>query len=264
MAQRSQFWNTSGVGDGPGPAPAGYTLDNWRDLFYDAFGDGVTGAGSRLAVSGAASPLTVGTGSAFAYGFYYENDSALSLPVTTPAATTGGHVVLELSWSAQTVRAKVVQNTSGNTAIPALVQTPGTTYQIRLASYQITNTGVITLTDARPLPTIIGSGLRLGGSASVPGTSGTTTYSSPTLTPQVGVVASTNALSPGGQNQVITFARPFASTPIITGLVSSNDSVTLSATASTTGLLVRLMNTSGSTIAAGQVTISFRVEGVLA
>lgn len=179
MAQRSQFWNTSGVGDG---SAGGYTLDNWRDLFFSAFGDGVTLEGSQLAVSGTASPLSVAAGTAFVYGLYYENDSALSLPVTTPAATTGGHVVLEANWSAQTVRAKVVLSASGVTTPPAVVVTPGTTYQIRLASFTVTATGVITLTDARPFIQFNTNHVRRAGDV-IPGDVGFTFNIDPALVP---------------------------------------------------------------------------------
>jgi len=153
MAEQSGFWTTSGVGDGPG---GGYSMQRLYDFFRKMFiGDQEATEGvllreaNALLVQGAASPLTVKSGSAIVHGFFYENSSDLSLAVSTPAATTGGHVILRANWTAQTVRAFAVLNTSGVTDPPALTQTAGVTWEIRLATFTITNAGVITLTDAR-------------------------------------------------------------------------------------------------------------------
>lgn len=153
MAEQSQFWSTNGTGDG---ASGGYNQQRWYDFLRKIFTtdqsatEGVLlGESNELAVSGTSSPLSVATGSAIVYGFFYENTAALSLTVTTPAATTGGRVVLEADWTAQTVRGKVVLNTSGVTTPPALTQSAGSTYQISLATFTITAGGAITLTDTR-------------------------------------------------------------------------------------------------------------------
>lgn len=152
MAESSIFWTTGGAGDGAST----YTqtqLNAWlrRTFLNSLTTEGVLlGYANALAVSGTASPLAIATGAAYVYGFPYENDTSTTKTVTTPAVgTTGGHVVLRVDWAAQTVRIVAVRNTDGVAAIPALTQTAGTTWEIRLASFTITTGGVITVTDAR-------------------------------------------------------------------------------------------------------------------
>lgn len=155
MTQSSLFWDTLGTGDGPS---GGYTEATWQDIWRKLLAGGadtvvnvMRDIGSELIVSGTVSPLAVASGAALVYGTLYFNSASEPLAVTTPGATTGGHVILRVDWTAQTVRLIVVQNTSGVSAIPALVQVPGTTYEVRLATYQITSGGAITLTDARTM-----------------------------------------------------------------------------------------------------------------
>lgn len=155
MTESSKFWNTNNIGDGP---TAGFDRDavaGWLRNIFARGGSGVLrGVLNELAVTGTASPIAVNTGSAIVYGLYYWNTASVNLTVTTPSVgTTGGHVILRASWSAQTVRLAAVRNTDGVAAIPSLTQTPGTTYEIRLATFTITTGGVITLTDARSYAT---------------------------------------------------------------------------------------------------------------
>lgn len=154
MTERSRFWTTNNTGDGP---TIGYSTSDWEKILRHQFNGGdeanggiLFGIGNALAVSGASSPLAVNTGAAMVYGHYYENDASLNLAVTTPVVgTTGGRVVLRVNWAAQTVRALVNRNTDGLSAIPALTQSAGTTWEISLATFTITTGGVITLTDTR-------------------------------------------------------------------------------------------------------------------
>jgi hypothetical protein len=110
----------------------------------------ILGYANALVCSGTVTPIAVATGAAQVYGFPYESDTVVNLAVTTPSVgLTGGHVVLRVNWAAQTVRLFAVRNTDGLSAIPALTQVAGTTWEIRLASFTITTGGVITLTDTR-------------------------------------------------------------------------------------------------------------------
>jgi len=151
MAESSRFWNTNDVGDG---ATAGFgksLIAAWIQKIFARGGSGVLrGVGSDLAVSGSSSPLAVAAGAALVDGLYYENTAALNLTVTTPVVgTTGGRVILRANHSAQTVRAAILLSADGTADLPALTQTPGTTYEISLASFTITTGGTITLTDTR-------------------------------------------------------------------------------------------------------------------
>ena len=155
MSEASRFWTTSGTGDGPG---GGYTQQQFYDFLramligdQEASEGVLVGVNNELAISTpSAAHIDVATGAAIVYGFYYENSTTLNLSFTPPGATTGGRVVLEVSWSAQTVRAKIVLNTSGVTTPPSLSQSAGTTWQISLATFQTDNAGnVSSLVDTR-------------------------------------------------------------------------------------------------------------------
>lgn len=154
MAEDSMLWTTNGTGDGPG---GGYTQANWDDYHRYLFSPDVEGTqfvlprkGNKLAVTAGASSVNVDTGAAFVYGFFYKNTASVNIPITNPTlGTTGLRVVLRASWAAQTVRAAVIRNSDGVIGIPAATQTPGTTYEVTLATGTITNAGTVTLTDAR-------------------------------------------------------------------------------------------------------------------
>lgn len=234
MAESSRFWITNNTGDGPS---SGYTQQQFYDFMRKTFitdqeaSEGVLkGTGNALAVSGTSSPLTVETGAAMVYGFFYENTAALTLAVTTPSVgTTGGHVILRASWSAQTVRAVAVRNTDGTAAIPSLTQSAGTTWEIRLATFTITTGGVITVTDARSychFGTAVNLSMldsdivipnftrRQGGSSSQWSTDGTTTYIPASVKLQAGVIKYTgSAVSEGTVS--VTFPAAFGVAPII-------------------------------------------------
>src|SRR5512139_978715 len=151
MTESSRFWNTNNIGDGPTGGFDRDAIAAWLRNIWAQGGSGVLrGVLNELAATGTASPIAVNTGAAIVYGLYYWNTASVNLTVTTPSGgTTGLRVILRASWSAQTVRLVAVRNTDGVAAIPALTQTPGTTYEISLATGTITTGGVITLTDDR-------------------------------------------------------------------------------------------------------------------
>lgn len=104
---------------------------------------------NELAVTGTSSPVSTNTGQALVYGVPYFNSTAVTTVIATPAALTRiDRIVLRASWAAQTVRITRIAGTEGAGA-PAMTQTPGTTWDIPLATVSITTGGVITVTDAR-------------------------------------------------------------------------------------------------------------------
>src|SRR5215212_5870610 len=154
MAQKSFPWTGNATGDG---TAGGYTALEWGEIWRKAFLGGgeasqgvCKGSDNELACTGTATPIAVNTGCAFVYGKFYQNTASVNLAVTTPVVNiTGGHVVLQLDWTAQTVRLVATRNTDGVAATPSLTQSTSTTWEIRLATFTITTGGVITLTDAR-------------------------------------------------------------------------------------------------------------------
>lgn len=152
MAEFSLFHTTSTSGDGASAYTQAQLLAWLRRTFTATpASEGVLkNYAGGLAVSGAATPLTVATGAAVVDGFPYENDAAVSLAVPTPAVgTTGKRVVLRADYVAHTVRIALISSADGVSAFPALTQTAGVTWEISLATLSVTTTGVITVTDAR-------------------------------------------------------------------------------------------------------------------
>ena len=155
MAIQSMMWTTTaGLGHG---VISGYASNRWQAFIRKMFQSDRANTGSvlldvdnELAVTGTASPLAVATGAILGYGFFVESDTPLSLAVTTPVGgTTGGHVILRVTWATQIADILVVRSANGDPSIPPLTQTPNTVYEVRLATFQITTGGVITLTDTR-------------------------------------------------------------------------------------------------------------------
>jgi len=146
MTETSMFWNTNDVGDGADSGFSASVIAGWMITIFARGSSGILKrVGNELAVSGAASPLEVDNGYALVDGLFYENSTALELTVATPAVgTTGGRVILQADWSAQTVRAAILLNDDGDADLPDLTQTPGTLYEISLASFQIETDGDIT------------------------------------------------------------------------------------------------------------------------
>lgn len=152
MAEKSILWTTGGAGDGA----SAYTQDETIRLFRYLNGNDpatqfvLPGVDSELAVSGATSPISIAPGAAWVYGFFYWSDSVVTKTVSTPTATTGKRVVLQADFTARTVRIVVLTSPDGNPAIPALTQTPGSIYEVSLATFQIDNGGnIVSLTDTR-------------------------------------------------------------------------------------------------------------------
>jgi len=136
-------WETqSGTGDGA----FSYNQDQSNNFFrqFDVRNvaqEGVAwGVGSNLALTGSSSPLVVADGAAVCYGRYW-NDANANLSLITPAADTGGRVILRTDWAANQTRLAVIYNSVGVTTPPALTQVAGTTWEIALASFVIDNAG---------------------------------------------------------------------------------------------------------------------------
>lgn len=155
MTQNSMLWTTNNTGDGP---TGGFTQANWVDFNRYILGrlSSATQAvldlasGTDLLVTGTATPVSIAAGAALVYGFFYWNDATVTQAITTPAiGTTGFRIVLRASWAAQTVRIALLTSSDGVATIPAVTQTPGTTYEVSLATGTVTTGGVIALTDTR-------------------------------------------------------------------------------------------------------------------
>jgi hypothetical protein len=207
----------------------------------------IPGVLNQLGVTGTSSPLAVGTGSAYVYGFFYNNTASVNVAVSTPAGGTTGHrIVLRASWAAQTVRIALKSSADGTSSIPALTQTAGTTWEISLATLTITTGGTITVTDARDYihPNMAMLYRRQGGSSTVFSTAGTTNYTPGAVRMQAGAISVSYSSSATSNLATVTFPTAFSAAPMVWLTVFSN--------ASTTG---RKMIASVETVSATQVAI---------
>lgn len=148
MTERSFFW-TDGVGDG-----GAYSQDQMRLLFQALFGadDGVLRDElNEYAVSINGGDLRTATGRSVVNGTLGESDAIVDKTPTVPSGgTTGLRIVLRKDWSARTVRVALLQAADGTATPPAVTQTDGTTWEISLATAEITTGGTIqNLADTR-------------------------------------------------------------------------------------------------------------------
>lgn len=173
-------------------------------------------------------------GAACVYGFPYESTANENVVVPTPAVGTTGHrIVLRASWAARTVRVVLLSSTDGVSAIPALTQIAGTTWEISLATLTITTAGVIALADARAYAAINAdvrndsvddtkAGARVpqfyrrqGGNATDWWSPGATTYTPGAVRMQAGQV---QVVIPAGQQAteaVVTFPVAYSGIPLV-------------------------------------------------
>lgn len=154
MAQVSRFWGGTLTGDcGP------YSNDEFNYIFHSLMSDGQTNAAvaikylNELVVTGAGSPVSVGTGAALVSGIWYENDAAVNVTFANAAPNNSriDTVVLRASWALQTVRVQKLTGTEtqGTPSQPALTQTLGLIWESPLAHLTINNAGLVSILDAR-------------------------------------------------------------------------------------------------------------------
>lgn len=169
MAETSFVWPTTGSGDvsPTSVADSGALLAALINVSSLNSGASLLNQGVLANVLNQLKPtilgatITVDTGWAIVDGHPYRNSS---LATFTPAAATGGgttgrRLVLRATWASgtQTVRLTEISSAAANTAIPAMTQTPGVTFDIPICEYQVTSGGTTpsAMTDDRVL---IGNG----------------------------------------------------------------------------------------------------------
>lgn len=134
---------------GPFYSGSGDTFNEtqWREFFGNMFTPGIFKGGkvngstsSDLSVSVASGMnVTVGTGIAIVYGFFYENDAALTQAIAAADATLNriDYVTLQLDFVARTVQIYVVTGAiASSPTAPTLTQN-STTWQVPLAQVYV-------------------------------------------------------------------------------------------------------------------------------
>lgn len=148
MVEKSLIWDSGGGGDA-----SPHTEADTAKLFAAVLGavgankGVVPGMLNELACTVNGGNIQTATGWAIVDGHPYYNDATKLTAIATPGVgTTGIRIVLRCSWASQTVRITEIRSAAGTATIPAMTQTPGTTYDIPLCSATITTGGVITIT----------------------------------------------------------------------------------------------------------------------
>ena len=155
MAQTSIWW-TTGAGDGSAPyTQAQVTAWLARTFVNTPTQQGIvpdypkTG-GKELTCTVSGTTVNVAPGAGIVAGIPYESTTTEPMAIPTPLIGTTGHrIVLRADYAARTVRLALLSSSDGTAAIPALVQTQNTLWDIPIATLTITTGGVIALADAR-------------------------------------------------------------------------------------------------------------------
>lgn len=152
MTEKSWYWPETGGGDGGTEYSDDEFSDNWRYmLMTDRAAQGVlAGVLNELEVTGTVSPVSVDTGAALVDGKLYRNDASLDLTVSTPSSESRkDRLVLRKDWSAQTIRATVIEGTEGSGTYPDITQTDGSVWDIIIGEWIIDPSGNITIETAK-------------------------------------------------------------------------------------------------------------------
>ena len=152
MAQTSWPWGGLITGDA---TLAPYSADEWSDIWRKLFQRDRTLEGvlpdylNELAVTNPAGvTIRTASGGALVDGTFFDNTANVDQVVVAPGGGSNFYrVVLEKDWALQTVRIALL---GPNVAAPdAVTQVDGVTWEISLATVEITSGSVVTVTDDR-------------------------------------------------------------------------------------------------------------------
>jgi len=163
QVEKSLFWATEGVGDGPS---GGYSQDDiteWQRMLnnQDPTTEGVAMdyLGGLAVTAPGGLILRVASGGGVIYGFPYRSTGNIDHTLVNPTlGNTGWRVVLRTDWALRTVRSVLLQSADGVAAIPAPTQIAGNQWEISLAHGIVSNAGVVTIQNDDRTP--LGSGGR--------------------------------------------------------------------------------------------------------
>jgi hypothetical protein len=215
MAELSGFWTTGGTA---GDQQTSYTQAQWSTaakLLAACSGFEGVAPGYLNGLAGTvtgANTVAINTGGGLVDGKWFINDASQN--VNIPSASGGGNtridrIVLRATWANYNVSVTRIAGTdAASPTAPAITQTSGTTYDIKLYKALVNTSGTVTLTDERTWASreVI---YRQGGDASEWQSSGTTTY---LATPIITQVGSASALA---SSIDVTYPFAFADEPIL-------------------------------------------------
>lgn len=130
-----------------------YGQEEFNRYFNNLYENGVSiddSGGMTLGVTGGTGGITIAPGFAIVGGFYYYNDSNLSLPVTPDANYNRiDRLVLRLSVLSGPIEAIVKKGSAGSTPAAPSLQRDNYVYEISLAQLTVAPNGVVTVNDER-------------------------------------------------------------------------------------------------------------------
>lgn len=220
MTERSRLWDGTATGDAS-EAPYDLQTELAQVLSAIAAADPVAtyrggvfrGVLNKYAGTPGTDAISIDTGRAIVYGTWHENDAAVNVSVTRPAASDRYDIIcLRKSWSAQTVRITRNAGVEGAGAgSPTLTNTAGTTWDVPLYRIKITAAGVVTIdADLRSYIPVHGdqsaeSGTKhaYGNISGTPAISGTVTSVTPGA---AGTAGASGTISDGAHQHPLTGA----------------------------------------------------------
>lgn len=136
MAERYGFFN-SAQGD-----VRQYSAEEFSELFNCFFSSGISnnGNGAGLKVnSGAGMNVSIDTGYAVIKGYYYKNDTALSLTIDPADSVLNriDRVVLSLDLISRTIKSKVKKGTSSSSPVAPNITRDSSVYELSLAQIKV-------------------------------------------------------------------------------------------------------------------------------
>lgn len=149
MAQSYGFFN-SATGD-----TRQYRAEEFAELFSSFFNSGLanTGNGIGLKVNGGTGiSVSVDPGYAILKGYYYKNDTSLSLSIDAADTTLNriDRVVLKLDLVARTIKAAIKKGSVASTPIAPSLQRDSSVYELSLAQVRVNaKATTVVVTDER-------------------------------------------------------------------------------------------------------------------
>lgn len=220
MAELSGFWTTGGT---KGDQQVSYTQAQWSTAtkimgLCSGFEGVATNYLNTLngTVTGA-NTVAIDTGGGLVDGKWFLNDASqnVNIPSSAGGTTRIDRIVLRADWANFNVSVYRIAGTDhASPSVPAITQTSGTTYDVKLYQALVNSSGTVTLTDER---TLASNNLmyRQGGSATSWVTNGTGSYVPPSVRMQCGTIR----VSLGGGDRfattVVTYPVAFSQIPIV-------------------------------------------------
>jgi len=261
MTEKSYWWTTSGTPSGHQEASYDQselsTIVSIMAACSGHQGVAYNYLNSLEVTANGANTVAVNTGAAVVDGKPYKNDASLNVNIPSTASQLRiDRIVLRCNWSAYTVTVTRIQGTEASSpSPPAITETSGTTYDVKLARVQVNSSGAVTVTDERDWALADGIMIltnRQGGSSTDWGSPGTTNYTVSDKVLMQLVSYNFGSLAGGTyQSYSLTFPRAYNSgvTPLIVagGLIDaaangpSTPWVDI-ASISNTGVTIKILN----------------------